>query len=96
METRLGPARTNHLPANLQRRTKPEYVCRRHVANFDGKSIGLQMPNPQLVPMASRPEQLDVRDLQVHHLQSRGSLGDDAEENLITLCEVCHRRTHFR
>jgi hypothetical protein len=26
-----------------------------------------------------------LRDLQVHHMQSRSLLGDDAEENLITL-----------
>jgi hypothetical protein len=29
------------------------------------------------------------RDLQVHHMQSRGLLGDDAEENRITLCARC-------
>ena len=36
-----------------------------------------------------------LRDLQVHHMQSRSLLGDAAEENLITLCAPCHRRTHF-
>jgi hypothetical protein len=33
-----------------------------------------------------------ARDLQVHHIRSRGQLGDDAEENLITphfLFELC-------
>ena len=33
-------------------------------------------------------------DLQVHHIRSRGRLGDDAEENLITLCARCHRDRH--
>jgi len=37
-----------------------------------------------------------LRDLQVHHIQSRSLLGDDAEENLITLCGFCHRQTHLR
>jgi hypothetical protein len=35
------------------------------------------------------------RRLQVHHMQSRSRLGDDAEDNLITLCDLCHRRTHL-
>jgi 5-methylcytosine-specific restriction endonuclease McrA len=34
--------------------------------------------------------------LQVHHIHSRGRLGDDAEENLITLCAGCHRARHVR
>ena len=34
------------------------------------------------------------RDLQVHHVVSRGRLGNDCEENLITLCSSCHRRIH--
>jgi 5-methylcytosine-specific restriction endonuclease McrA len=34
--------------------------------------------------------------LQVHHLQSRSLLGDDAEENLITLCAECHQELHLR
>jgi 5-methylcytosine-specific restriction endonuclease McrA len=37
-----------------------------------------------------------MRDLQVHHMQSRSLLGDDVEENLITLCAQCHTRTHLR
>jgi 5-methylcytosine-specific restriction endonuclease McrA len=35
-----------------------------------------------------------ARELQVHHIRSRGQLGDDAEENLITLCAGCHRARH--
>jgi 5-methylcytosine-specific restriction endonuclease McrA len=35
-----------------------------------------------------------VKDLQVHHIEARSHLGDDSEENLITLCADCHRRTH--
>jgi 5-methylcytosine-specific restriction endonuclease McrA len=35
-----------------------------------------------------------ARELQVHHIHSRGQLGDDAEENLITLCAACHRDRH--
>jgi len=33
--------------------------------------------------------------LQVHHIQSRGRLGDDAEENLITSCAACHQTIHL-
>lgn len=36
-----------------------------------------------------------LRNLQVHHIRSRSLLGDDAEENLITLCAPCHRQTHL-
>jgi 5-methylcytosine-specific restriction endonuclease McrA len=32
--------------------------------------------------------------LQVHHIMRRSSLGNDEEENLITLCESCHRAAH--
>ncbi len=35
-------------------------------------------------------------DLQVHHIKWRSQLGDDANENLITLCVTCHRRIHRR
>ena len=34
------------------------------------------------------------RNLQVHHLRARNKLGDDAPENLITLCADCHARQH--
>jgi 5-methylcytosine-specific restriction endonuclease McrA len=33
-------------------------------------------------------------DLQVHHICSRGRLGDDTDENLITLCADCHSEIH--
>lgn len=33
-------------------------------------------------------------DLHVHHLKSRGKLGDDTMENLITLCAKCHEACH--
>jgi 5-methylcytosine-specific restriction endonuclease McrA len=36
------------------------------------------------------------RELQMHHVQARSLLGDDAEENLITLCAQCHQQTHLR
>jgi len=35
-----------------------------------------------------------MQHLQVHHKQFRSHSGADAEENLITLCSVCHNETH--
>ena len=32
--------------------------------------------------------------LEVHHIAPRSKLGDDVEENLITLCWHCHRQIH--
>jgi len=32
--------------------------------------------------------------LEVHHKEFRSHLGTDAEENLITLCKVCHKVLH--
>jgi 5-methylcytosine-specific restriction endonuclease McrA len=32
--------------------------------------------------------------VEVHHIQRRSQAGEDAEENLITLCPACHRRIH--
>jgi 5-methylcytosine-specific restriction protein A len=32
--------------------------------------------------------------LEVHHMTSRSQLGNDAEDNLITLCWRCHRARH--
>jgi 5-methylcytosine-specific restriction endonuclease McrA len=33
-------------------------------------------------------------ELQVHHINARSRLGQDTEENLITLCGACHARVH--
>ena len=33
-----------------------------------------------------------AKDLEVHHIQSRSLLGDDSEQNLITLCAQCHHQ----
>ena len=35
-------------------------------------------------------------DLQIHHLTKRSKLGDDAFDNLITLCVSCHGQEHRR
>jgi 5-methylcytosine-specific restriction endonuclease McrA len=35
------------------------------------------------------------KDLHVHHLVKRSELGDDVEENLITLCTLCHKKIHL-
>jgi 5-methylcytosine-specific restriction endonuclease McrA len=32
--------------------------------------------------------------LEVHHLQHRSQQGDDADQNLITLCRLCHQQRH--
>jgi 5-methylcytosine-specific restriction endonuclease McrA len=32
--------------------------------------------------------------LQVHHMEFRSQLGEDREENLITLCAECHATLH--
>ncbi len=32
--------------------------------------------------------------LEVHHQKFRSRLGDDSEDNLITLCTSCHWRRH--
>lgn len=34
--------------------------------------------------------------LEVHHIRFRSALGDDALENLITLCFACHQKAHGR
>jgi 5-methylcytosine-specific restriction endonuclease McrA len=36
-----------------------------------------------------------LTDLQIHHVGSRSSLGDDADQNLITLCVGCHEDVHL-
>jgi 5-methylcytosine-specific restriction endonuclease McrA len=35
-------------------------------------------------------------ELQVHHIQFRSHLGEDREENLVTLCAACHSALHYR
>jgi 5-methylcytosine-specific restriction endonuclease McrA len=34
------------------------------------------------------------QNLQVHHQEIRSHCGSDSEENLITLCDRCHRHAH--
>lgn len=34
--------------------------------------------------------------VEVHHLETRSRLGDDTEDNLITLCVDCHQGIHGR
>ena len=34
--------------------------------------------------------------LQLHHLRPRSKLGDDALENLISLCHACHADEHLK
>jgi hypothetical protein len=68
---------------------------------FKGKKAGAEVPvkitgiyqNPQFGfdVMASAQSARKV-----HHLCSRSLLGDDASENLITLCADCHSDVHFR
>ena len=33
--------------------------------------------------------------LEVHHKEFRSHSGDDSEQNLITLCSVCHATVHY-
>ena len=35
-----------------------------------------------------------MQKLQIHHKQFRSLSGDDSEENLITLCDECHKLVH--
>jgi 5-methylcytosine-specific restriction endonuclease McrA len=35
-----------------------------------------------------------MQQLQIHHKQFRSHSGDDSEENLITLCDQCHKLIH--
>ncbi len=37
-----------------------------------------------------------MSNLEVHHREFRSHSGSDAEENLITLCALCHARVHGR
>ena len=73
------------------------------------KSIRQRKPRLRINPDSYRKLRIDVleRDgwrcqncgtsecLQVHHIRSRRALGDDAAENLITLCAGCHRQLHL-
>ena len=36
-----------------------------------------------------------LNELQFHHMNSRSQLGDDDEQNLITLCVHCHQHVHL-
>ena len=36
-----------------------------------------------------------MSNLEVHHKEFRSHSGEDSEENLITLCTVCHSAIHF-
>jgi hypothetical protein len=36
----------------------------------------------------------NMQSLQVHHLRLRSQSGGDEERNLITLCALCHEKTH--
>jgi len=35
-----------------------------------------------------------MKNLEVHHITPRGRLGDDRDDNLITLCSECHGMRH--
>ena len=35
-----------------------------------------------------------MSNLEVHHNEFRSHSGDDSEQNLITLCNLCHGRVH--
>lgn len=36
----------------------------------------------------------DWKDLETHHIKSKGSGGHDVKDNLVCLCWVCHRMVH--
>ena len=35
-----------------------------------------------------------MTNLEIHHVQFRSHSGEDSEQNLITLCTVCHTKKH--
>jgi len=35
-----------------------------------------------------------ISGLEVHHIRRRSQQGEDSDENLISLCSVCHRAIH--
>ena len=56
-----------------------------------------RIKDPEAVNNARKPYcQLcgNVKDIQVHHLKSKGSGGNDTPDNLISLCKYCHAKTH--
>ena len=58
---------------------------------------GLMSLDPQLICYSWRCQGCgSSSNLQVHHIIRRNSLGNDEEENLITLCVICHRTAHRR
>jgi 5-methylcytosine-specific restriction endonuclease McrA len=36
-----------------------------------------------------------LSNLQIHHKKFRSQLGEDSEDNLITLCSDCHEKVHL-
>jgi 5-methylcytosine-specific restriction endonuclease McrA len=72
---------TRLLPKRRRLRLKPETYCQlwKRILERDGW----------------RCQQCgSLINLQVHHSHPRGTQGDDAEENLITLCANCHSAHH--
>jgi hypothetical protein len=43
---------------------------------------------------ADNPHRRTMSNLEVHHGELRSHSGADSEENLITLCTVCHAKVH--
>jgi 5-methylcytosine-specific restriction endonuclease McrA len=37
-----------------------------------------------------------MTNLEVHHAEFRSQQGHDTEDNLVTLCSECHKRTHVQ
>jgi 5-methylcytosine-specific restriction endonuclease McrA len=37
-----------------------------------------------------------MSNLEVHHKEFRSHYGDDSDQNLITMCTVCHAAAHHR
>ena len=71
----------NHLPKSARLRLEPDAyeALRNEVLCRDGWRCQL----------CGR-----MTDLEVHHQQFRSHWGDDLEENLITLCDLCHSSVH--
>lgn len=67
------------------------------------KNAPIQLPNEAYSELRQRVLHRDgwrcqacgsMRNLEVHHRQFRSRSGEDAEENLITLCNTCHSSQH--